>query len=311
MDPDLKVEVGDWTLWDILGEGGTGEREQKRRLARVSEQVEIPVNDELARKKVSQVLRLAVRMSSGAVRAWERLMDKGVYIFKGERKGPRIYVLRVELPSELTGIRSAYDQMKKVDPQAFMVLNTTLEENKIRKWMRAQGLDEKLLGKKIHLRNLTGETTVRGIYEGIQDLLKGKEFKINEDMILVTPVDPSEAFEDFRPNEFKIVVGRLGKETALMPDAMGLALVLGSVDKAFENNLMRVELKDKLKAFFLEVAREYFGGEDYEEVKKEIETKIIPEIETNGFFKLPTWTKNFNSLMREYAIQQTYIEAAA
>jgi hypothetical protein len=74
---------------------------------------------------------------------------------------------------------------------------------------------------------------------------------------------------------------------------------------------MKQEVRDKLKQFLLEVAKEYFEGEVYDEIKMEIEEKIIPEIQENGFFKLPTWTKNFNNLMREYAIQQTYIEVAA
>jgi hypothetical protein len=234
-----------------------------------------------------------------------------VYESKRDPERPRVYVLSIQSEEGLTGLSEAYQQMKEVDPQGQIVLNTSLHEDVIRRWLKVQGVSEDLWGKKIHQMDLTKERNVETFGGEIGKLMRD-EFRPQEDMILILSNEPSKVFDGFPMRRYKVVVGQLGKKTYLMPDVMGLALILGSVDSAFENGQMKQELKDKLKQFLLEVAKEYFKEkEDYEEIKKEIEEKIIPEIQENGFFKLPTWTKNFNNLMREYAIQQTYIETAA
>jgi hypothetical protein len=122
------------------------------------------------------------------------------------------------------------------------------------------------------------------------------------------PDHPESRYRDFHPYEFKIVVGKLGEKTFLVPDAMGLALVLGSVDWAYKNKQMNPELKEKLKNFFLEVAKEYFDDENQQDEEMK---KILMEIETTGYFEVPTWTNNFNDMMRRFVIQETYIAVAA
>jgi hypothetical protein len=304
-DPDLKMEMGNWSVWDLFEEAGLSDEAD---LKMISDQVQVEVQDVQAKKIDGKVIGMMLRWSSGVMEAWNGVISKGILRFKGSREGPRIYVLTVESEGELTGLEAAYDQMRQVDPQAQIVLNSALDEEKIQKWLKVQRLSEDLLGRRIHVMDLTQETAIKGIFDKVSHLVKTGGFQIDQDLILMMPDHPETRYRDFRPYEFKIVVGKLGEKTLLVPDAMGLALVLGSVDWAYKNGQMNPDLKEKLKNFFLEVAKEYFDDEDQQDEEMK---KILVEIETTGYFKVPTWTNNFNDMMRRFVIQETYIAAAA
>jgi hypothetical protein len=303
-DPDLKMKMGPSNVWDLFAEGTEDRGEH---LVEISDQVHMEIKDGDAKDINGKVIGMLVKCGSGVLQAWDRIVEKEILEFKGVRKGPRIYVLTVEQEGELTGLKEAYEQMKQTDFRAQLVINTALSKEKVIKWLQVQNIPESLLGIKIHPMDLTKERTIRSIYNRVGYLVKG-QFDIEQDLILVVPDHPEERFLDFRPYEFKIVVGKLGQKTFLAPDVMGLALVLGSVDWAYRNQQMNPELKDKLKNFFLEVVKEYFENE--EEQEKEIK-KILVEIETYGFFKIPAWKNDLNDMMRRFVIQETYIATAA
>jgi hypothetical protein len=96
-----------------------------------------------------------------------------------------------------------------------------------------------------------------------------------------------------------------------------MALVLGSVEKAFvedaEGNLQfSDELEKGLNALFEPVLREILIEQGVSEAQIEAQVaQMIKDIAKEGFFRIPPVTDEFNDMMRELAIEETYIEVAA
>ncbi len=295
------------TIFELIDEMGSSESDRERVVQALAAQVSMTADEVKARASRAENINHLVQAGSVTLRAWEKIQKIIASSFEGKR--PRAYVFEIQNEQELIGLAAAYRQMRSVDKKGHIILNTSLDKGVILKWMRTQGLSEELLGKEIHVIDLAKRGRVEELLVGIRGL-EGATFSEAQTDDMVFVVSSEESRTRFQPRQYKVLIGQLGESSQwshLVPDAMGMALILGSVDKAFDRNEMTNELRKRLEAFLIEIAREYFTGE--EDQDREVQ-EMINEIAENGYFKMPPWTNPIDLMMNELAAQEM-IETSA
>jgi hypothetical protein len=190
------------------------------------------------------------------------------------------------------------------------------------------GVPQELIGEgkgKIEVVGNWSEQGFEGIVRnalGVEKLEGESRERAEKDVVVVLSEETQKNLAAGREDQFreeikgmKVVVGKLGKEKGAhsIGDVLGMALVLGSVEKAFdEKGQVSPVLAEKLKTLFEPILRDILKEQGVSETEIETQvSQIIKDIAKEGFFRIPPVTDVFNDMMRELAIEEAYIEVAA
>jgi hypothetical protein len=247
----------------------------------------------------------------------------------GEKDG------KIKFEGTGVGLDQALGMLFGVRPGTRVKLMSPYSEEQTREILKSLGVPEEKIGQgngKVEIVRNWSEQGFQGIVRNAlgMESLEGEAGKQAErDVVVVLSEETQKKLAEGKEAEFKqeirgmkVVVGKLGKEkqSHTIGDILAMALVLGSVEEAFvkdEKGQLQFtdELKKGLEALFEPILREILiqprmTEAEIEEAEGRI-SAIISDIATEGFFRIPPVTTVFNDMMRELAIEETYIEVAA
>ncbi|MDP3980111.1 MAG: hypothetical protein Q8Q33_01715, partial [Chlamydiota bacterium] len=325
------------TLWSMLGaEKGKGNKEQIQRLKNLSAQVHTRINFRAQHRADAEVRRAALNNSSTLLRAWDRV--RALFIYTGTQGDRNVFVLdiktlvdkvdmkdgRLRLLGKGLGFDQVVEELFSLKPGTrVMLMRGEYTETQVLEILAALGINPDRIGQGADRVQIVEDWTKDGRFEdilrealGVKVLDKAARKQARRSVVAILSEETQSALSDigqFR-QEMKIVVGNIGTQessVSLVPEVMGLAMVLGSVDEAYgEDKKLIPELGGKLKTYLLEIAAEVLKDESPEE-RERLVSSMVAEIQEDGFFKLPDWKDDFDQMMQQLLIEDNFIDVAA
>lgn len=318
MEMDLGM-VAQVSLWDLL-QGKT----RKQILANVIRQVPHRIHLDRGLEIDGRISKLGETLGSIGMQYLKRQVINKENAFSGKRT----YVLDFELLAgkledgkrqvKAQGLNQALQALFAVQTNAQIILPSDVGEEKARELLRQAGIPDSMIGAgpgKIKIiGNVLSSNRLQDVYRDLGYQSEEEMKAAEQEVVILLDDETRSKIQDLDKfvHKMKIAVGRIGsgKGESLIPDVIALGSVLGRVDKAFENGKLNPELESALRSMMMEVLQEYRKGEQDEDFQKLID-QLIKEVNVNGFFNIPTPTDSLNRLMREFAVQRTYIDVAA
>jgi polyhydroxyalkanoate synthesis regulator phasin len=339
----LRPMLRETTLASLLiGEGGTSREEQQARLKALAKQAAPRINYEGQRQADQAVKRIMIHEASPVLNRVDTLVSDGTVARVGEAEDRNIFVLdilalvkkigekggKVQFEGTGVGLDQALEKLFGVRPGTRIKLMSPYSEEQTQNILKNLGVPQELIGEgkgKIEVVGNWSEQGFEGIVRnalGVEKLEGESRERAEKDVVVVLSEETQKNLAAGREDQFreeikgmKVVVGKLGKEKGAhsIGDVLGMALVLGSVEKAFdEKGQVSPVLAEKLKTLFEPILRDILKEQGVSETEIETQvSQIIKDIAKEGFFRIPPVTDVFNDMMRELAIEEAYIEVAA
>ncbi|MDP3981897.1 MAG: hypothetical protein Q8Q33_10840, partial [Chlamydiota bacterium] len=295
---------------------------QKQVFNRVIKQVRHRINLKKGDKIDTKVRSAARRLASFGLRYLEGLKSPSKEIPPGKR----YYVFDHRLLFKETqtgrylvqdsGIAEALRLLLNAQPYATIKFPSPLNKKDTEKLLMDLGIDEVLLksGQLEIVDNWFATGNLRAVYEAMGYAGEEGMERAQTEVVTILSEQGRDILQDIElfKGKMKIAVGNIGKgkgET-LFPDVIALGVLLGKVDKAFQDGKIHPVLEETLRGFFIDVLHEYQKDRTDDERLQWVD-QLIAEIQSNGFFRMPSPTDSLNDMMRNLAIEESYFDVAA
>ncbi|MDP3980610.1 MAG: methyltransferase domain-containing protein, partial [Chlamydiota bacterium] len=326
------------TLYKLLGaEEGANSADPLRKLDTLAAQVHYEDDMQNATQAGLQLRRGLIQGSSPVLRSWDTLISSDVIEKESDAEDKHIYIIDINTLVEkfelhpdkmkLLGVGAGFDQILEklfdVKPGVrVMLMRGDYQIDQVREILRSLGVSEERIGTgkgKLEIvddwgQNGRFEEIIRGAL-GVDRLDADQRLEARKGIVTILSESTRKKLQDLESfkNEMKIVVGKIGigPNANYLSDVVGLALLLGSVDEAYdEKRQLLPEVNAKLRAFLTEIASDLLDDVKTED-KDRLISQMIKEVKEDGFFKLPRITDNLNQMLRDVIITKNYIDIAA
>jgi len=291
-------------------------------------------NEEAIKQEDESLMKLFVHEASPVMKRMDNLIDRGIVRRVEKDADQSVVVLdihslvklseekdgRMRFEGRGVGLSEAVEKLFDVRPGTRVKLMSPYGEEKTKEILKSLGIDEARIGSAKGQVQIVGEWSKKGFEEILRGAMGENYSRENaqKDVVVILSEETKNELQKKDMGKFvkemKIVVGKLGGDPGAQTinDVLGMALILASVDKAFEKGQVTQAVADALNELITEMLREILSKDDLSDDEfGKIQAKMLKQISTEGFFRVPPVTDSLNDMMRQIAIEHAYIDVAA